>query len=118
MNRESRRKEFVMSKNGLNRMVCPARLGRHRKSKKERWRLSIKVWKIKSKEWMQKENIQSASLLAKAARRMTESPGDGVSRCKEKEAKAQGVGGKPTNVPTFAKRKKAMGGGGRRSMNV
>ena len=29
----------------------------------------------------------------------------------EKEVKAQGVGGKPTNVPTFAKRKKAMGGG-------
>ena len=26
-------------------------------------------------------------------------------------SKAQGVGGKPTNVPTFAKRKKAMGGG-------
>jgi hypothetical protein len=28
-----------------------------------------------------------------------------------KRSKAQGVGGKPTNVPTFAKRKKAMGGG-------
>jgi hypothetical protein len=33
---------------------------------------------------------------------------------------AQGVGGKPTNVKTFAKRKKAMGGGfmARRSMYV
>ena len=28
-----------------------------------------------------------------------------------KRSKAQGVGGKPTNVPTFTKRKKAMGGG-------
>ena len=28
-----------------------------------------------------------------------------------KRSKAQGVGGKPTNVPTFAKRKKAMMGG-------
>ncbi len=28
-----------------------------------------------------------------------------------KRSKAQGVGGKPTNVATFAKRKKAMGGG-------
>ena len=28
-----------------------------------------------------------------------------------KRSKPQGVGGKPTNVPTFAKRKKAMGGG-------
>ena len=28
-----------------------------------------------------------------------------------KRSKAQGVGGKPTNVSTFAKRKKAMGGG-------
>ena len=28
-----------------------------------------------------------------------------------KRSKAQGVGGKPTNVPTFSKRKKAMGGG-------
>ena len=29
-----------------------------------------------------------------------------------KRSKAQGVGGKPTNVSTFAKRKKAMMGGG------
>ena len=28
-----------------------------------------------------------------------------------KRSKAQGVGGKPTNVPTFAQRKKAMMGG-------
>ena len=46
--------------------------------------------------------------LAKA-RRMTESQRrSAVSR---KRAVAQGVGGKPTNVPTFAKRKK-MGFGG------
>ena len=46
--------------------------------------------------------------LAKATR-MTES--QRASAVKRKRAKAQGVGGKPTNVPTFAKRKKAMGGG-------
>ena len=45
--------------------------------------------------------------LAKA-RRMTESQRrSAVSR---KRAVAQGVGGKPTNVKTFAKRQKAMGG--------
>ena len=46
--------------------------------------------------------------LAKATR-MSES--QRASAVKRKRAKAQGVGGKPTNVPTFAKRKKAMGGG-------
>ena len=46
--------------------------------------------------------------LAKATR-MTES--QRASAVKRKRAKAQGVGGKPTNVPTFAKRKKAMMGG-------
>ena len=45
---------------------------------------------------------------AKAAR-MTES--QRRSAVARKRSKAQGVGGKPTNVPTFAKRKKAMGGG-------
>ena len=45
---------------------------------------------------------------AKAAR-MTE--GQRRSAVKRKRSKAQGVGGKPTNVPTFAKRKKAMMGG-------
>ena len=46
--------------------------------------------------------------LAKA-RRMTESQrSSAVSR---KRAVAQGVGGKPTNVKTFAKRQKAMMGG-------
>ena len=34
-----------------------------------------------------------------------------ASAVKRKRAKAQGVGGKPTNFPTFAKRKKAMMGG-------
>ena len=46
--------------------------------------------------------------LAKATR-MTDS--QRASAVKRKRAKAQGVGGKPTNVPTFAKRKKAMMGG-------
>ena len=46
--------------------------------------------------------------LAKATR-MTDS--QRASAVKRKRAVAQGVGGKPTNVPTFAKRKK-MGFGG------
>ena len=46
--------------------------------------------------------------LAKATR-MTES--QRASAVKRKRSKPQGVGGKPTNVPTFAKRKKAMMGG-------
>ena len=45
---------------------------------------------------------------AKAAR-MTES--QRRSAVARKRSKPQGVGGKPTNVPTFAKRKKAMMGG-------
>ena len=49
---------------------------------------------------------------------MTES--QRASAVKRKSSKPQGVGGNPTNVPTFAKRKKAMGGGfmARRSMYV
>ena len=46
--------------------------------------------------------------LAKA-RRMTE--GQRRSAVQRKRAVAQGVGGKPTNVKTFAKRKQAMMGG-------
>jgi len=46
--------------------------------------------------------------LAKA-RRMTE--GQRRSAVKRKRSAAQGVGGKPTNVKTFTKRAKAMGGG-------
>ena len=46
--------------------------------------------------------------LAKA-RAMSE--GQRRSAVARKRSKPQGVGGKPTNVPTFAKRKKAMGGG-------
>ena len=46
--------------------------------------------------------------LAKATR-MTDS--QRASAFKRKRAKAQGVGGKPTNVATFAKRKKAADGG-------
>ena len=49
---------------------------------------------------------------------MTE--GQRRSAVKRKRAVAQGVGGKPTNVKTFTKRTKAMGGGfmARRSMYV
>ena len=43
------------------------------------------------------------------AARMTDSQRQ--SAVARKRSKAQGVGGKPTNVPTFAKRKKAMMGG-------
>ena len=46
--------------------------------------------------------------LAKATR-MTDS--QRASAVRRKRAVAQGVGGKPTNVPTFAKRKKAAQGG-------
>ena len=46
--------------------------------------------------------------LAKATR-MTDS--QRASAVKRKRAVDQGVGGKPTNVPTFAKRKKAATGG-------
>ena len=46
--------------------------------------------------------------LAKATR-MTDS--QRASAVRRKRAKAQGVGGKPTNVATFAKRKKAATGG-------
>ena len=46
--------------------------------------------------------------LAKATR-MTDS--QRASAVRRKRAKAQGVGGKPTNVATFAKRKKASSGG-------
>ena len=46
--------------------------------------------------------------LAKATR-MTDS--QRASAVKRKRSKAQGVGGKPTNVKTFAKRAKAYGGG-------
>ena len=46
--------------------------------------------------------------LAKATR-MSDS--QRASAVKRKRAVAQGVGGKPTNVPTFAKRKKAAQGG-------
>ena len=45
---------------------------------------------------------------AKAARMTDSQRRSAVAR---KRSKAQGVGGKPTNVPTFAKRKKAMSGG-------
>ncbi len=45
---------------------------------------------------------------AKAARMTDSQRRSAVAR---KRSKAKGVGGKPTNVPTFTKRKKAMGGG-------
>ena len=46
---------------------------------------------------------------AKAARMSDSQKRSAVSR---KRAKAQGVGGKPTNVATFAKKRKPMGMGG------
>ena len=55
----------------------------------------------------QNQNTPNACLLQK--QRMTES--QRRSAVARKRSKAQGVGGKPTNVKTFAKRKKAMMGG-------
>jgi len=46
---------------------------------------------------------------AKAARMSDSQKRSAVSR---KRSKAQGVGGKPTNVATFAKKRKTMGMGG------
>ena len=68
---------------------------------KKRWFI-CKMWK-KNRRKMQNVNIQNACLLAKA-RRMTE--GQRRSAVKRKRAVAQGVGGKPTNVKTFAKEQK------------
>ena len=70
-----------------------------------------------NKRKMQNVNIQNVFHLQKQDR-MTE--GQRRSAVKRKRAVAQGVGGKPTNVKTFAKRKQAMGGGfmARRSMYV
>jgi hypothetical protein len=72
---------------------------------------------IGSKKKDAKRKYPKCVPLAKA-RRMTES--QRRSAVQRKRAVAQGVGGKPTNVKTFAKRKKAMGGGfmARRSMYV
>ena len=58
--------------------------------------------KIKTKK--KKRKYPKCVPLAKA-RRMTE--GQRRSAVKRKRAKAQGVGGKPTNVKTFAKRTKS-----------
>ena len=63
---------------------------------------------IGSKKKDAKRKYPKCVPLAKATR-MTK--GERASAVKRKRAVAQGVGGKPTNVPTFAKRKKAMGGG-------
>ena len=46
-----------------------------------------------------------------AAKARTMSAAQKRSAVRRKRAKAQGVGGKPTNVKTFAKRKQAMMGG-------
>jgi len=55
-----------------------------------------------------RKNYPKCVTIAKA-RRMTE--GQRRSAVSRKRAVAQGVGGKPTNVKTFTKRAKAMGGG-------
>ena len=58
----------------------------------------------------QKEKYPKCVPAAKAAR-MTES--QRRSAVARKRSKAQGVGGKPTNVATFAKKRKSMAFGGR-----
>jgi hypothetical protein len=63
---------------------------------------------IGSKKKDAKRKYPKCVPLAKA-RSMTE--GQRRSAVKRKRAVAQGVGGKPTNVKTFAKRKQAMMGG-------
>jgi len=63
---------------------------------------------IGSKKKDAKRKYPKCVPLAKA-RRMTE--GQRRSAVQRKRAVAQGVGGKPTNVKTFAKRKQAMMGG-------
>ena len=73
---------------------------------KKRW-LFCKVWKFKTKE-RRKEEVSKCVPAAKAASMTDSQRRSAVAR---KRSKAQGVGGKPTNVPTFAKRKKAMMGG-------
>ena len=65
------------------------------------------MWPFKKKERC--ETKVSKMRPTSKATRMTDS--QRASAVKRKRAKAQGVGGKPTNVPTFAKRKKAMMGG-------
>ena len=62
-----------------------------------------------NKRKMQNVKYPKCVPLAKA-RRMTESQ-RASQLYKRKRAVAQGVGGKPTNVKTFAKRKQAMMGG-------
>ena len=61
-----------------------------------------------NRKQMQNVSIQNVSHLQKQDR-MTE--GQRRSAVQRKRAVAQGVGGKPTNVKTFAKRKQAMMGG-------
>ena len=65
------------------------------------------MWSIKTKSRRQKK-ISKCVPAAKAARMSDSQKRSAVSR---KRAKAQGVGGKPTNVKTFANRKKAADGG-------
>ena len=72
----------------------------------KRWFL-CKVWSFKTKKGRQTE-VSKCVPLAKATR-MTES--QRASAVKRKRAVAQGVGGKPTNVATFAKRSKKADGG-------
>ena len=63
---------------------------------------------VQNKRKMPNGSIPKCVPLAKATR-MSES--QRASAVRRKRAVAQGVGGKPTNVKTFAKRKQAMMGG-------
>ena len=83
-------------------MVC-SKMGRHRSKKKDG--SFAKCGRSKQKADA-KRKYPKCVPLAKA-RSMTES--QRRSAVKRKRAVAQGVGGKPTNVKTFAKRAKAMG---------
>jgi len=71
-----------------------------------------------AQKWVDIGSKKKDGSFSKCGRSMTE--GQRRSAVKRKRAVAQGVGGKPTNVKTFAKRTKAMGGGfmARRSMYV
>ena len=108
---ETLSERILMAKNGLDKWFAQKWVDIEVKRKM----FFLKMWKIKKRK-MQNVSIQNASHLQSK----TYVRGTRRSAVKRKRAVAQGVGGKPTNVKTFAKRKKAMGGGfmARRSMYV
>ena len=66
-----------------------------------------KVWSFKTKERRQTE-VSKMRPTCKKATRMTK--GERASAVRRKRAVAQGVGGKPTNVKTFTRKKRSAGG--------